>query len=79
MKRTTAVLLALGLLLMTAAAPDAEAGWRKKGKNKKLSDKRTEKPEEMKAAHRSGAGADDGLPDGRARSATRSPAGRSAT
>lgn len=52
MKRTTAVLLALCLLLTTAATRDVEAAWGKKSKNKKMSDKRTEKPEAMKQSQR---------------------------
>lgn len=52
MKRTTAILLVICLSLTLAASDDAAAGWFSKNKNKKLSDKRTEMPEELKEPHR---------------------------
>ncbi len=48
MKRITMGLALIALLAGVLATADADAGWLGKSKNKKLSDKRTEKPEWMK-------------------------------
>jgi len=49
MKRAATALMVLGLVCVTVLATDVDAGWLGKSKNKRLSDKRTEKPEWMKS------------------------------